>query len=83
MFLPLKISLLWISFLGPVVIGFSETSYTVSESEGTATVTVEILEGTVADDSITVQFSTRDNTALRMFMSLAHLFMLSDLQAKA
>ena len=51
----------------PVVIGFSETSYTVSESEGTATVTVEILEGTVADDSITVQFSTRDNTALRMF----------------
>ena len=54
-----------------------------SEGEGTATVTVEILEGTVADDSITMQFSTRDNTALRMFMFLAHLFMLSDLQAKA
>ena len=52
----------------PVVVGFSETSYTVSESEGTATVTVEILEGTVADDSITVQFSTRDNTALRRFL---------------
>ena len=54
----------------PVVIGFSETSYTVSESEGTATVTVEILEGTVADDDdIIVQFFTEDNTALRMFFS--------------
>ena len=51
----------------PVIIGFSETSYTVSESEGTATVTVEILEGTVADEDITLQFLTQDNTALRMF----------------
>ena len=62
-----------LSFLGPVVIGFAETSYTVSESEGTATVTVEILEGTVADGNITVQFSTRDNTALRTFVFLTHL----------
>ena len=50
-----------------------------SESEGTATVTVEILEGTVADDSITVQFSTRDNTALRRFSSVNNTFaMLSE-----
>ena len=51
----------------PAVVGFSERSYTVSESEGTATVTVEILEGTVADEDITVQFSTQDSTALRRF----------------
>ena len=38
-----------------------------SESEGTVTVTVEILEGTVADENVTLQFSTQDNTALSMF----------------
>ena len=38
-----------------------------SESQGTATVTVEILNGIVGDEDITVQFSTQDNTALRMF----------------
>ena len=56
-----------------LVIGFTETPYTVSENEGTATITVEILAGTVGDEDITVQFSTQDYFAIRMLIFVTAL----------
>ena len=41
-----------------------------SESDGTVTVTVEILEGRVADEDIIVKFSTQDNNATSMLKSV-------------
>ena len=52
---------LW-SFSG-VVVGFTKTTYTVSEGDGVAIVTVKIFEGTVGDgESFNLQFFTQANT---------------------
>ena len=53
-----------------MVIGFTDTCYTVREDEGTVTVTAEILQGTVADEKITLQFYNRNGTAMSMFFFL-------------
>ena len=50
-------------FFLDLVFGFEQVSYNVSEN-GTASVTVAILEG-ILNENITLNFSTRDNTALR------------------
>ena len=47
-----------------VVVGFTETTYTVSEGDGVAVVTVKTFEGTVGDgECFNLQCSTQENTA--------------------
>ena len=47
-----------------LVVGFVETSYSVSERDGSVTVAVEIKRGTVGDgETVSVKFATKDKTA--------------------
>ena len=51
------------SFSG-VVVGFTKTTYGVSEGDGVTVLNVKIFEGTVGDgESFNLQFSTQGNTA--------------------
>ena len=52
-------------FIQLLFVGFQKTVYSVSESDGTVTVSVEIKKGTVGDgQTVSLNFITRDNTAL-------------------
>ena len=59
---------LFFFFFPGVVVGFTESTYTVSEGDGVAIVTVKLLEGTVGDgESFSLLFSTQDNTAKSVY----------------
>ena len=51
-----------------MVVGFRKATYTVSEDDDVAIVTVDIFEGTVGDgESFSLQFCTKDNTAKSVY----------------
>ena len=52
-----------------LTVGFVKTVYSVSEGDGTVTVTVGILDGTVgAGETVILQFSTRNDLAVGMYL---------------
>jgi len=52
-----------------LVVGFAETSYTVFEGDGVATVSVVITQGSVGmGETVSLNFSTTDDTAIGMYM---------------
>ena len=55
-----------VTFLAEVVIGFRPDVYTVSELEGSVTLTVEVISGQL-DREVTVSFATRQDTATSMY----------------
>ena len=56
----------YLLFLG-VTIGFQPVSYTVQEEDGFATVTVAVLQGTLARD-VLVEFETTTGTASKRYI---------------
>ena len=68
---------LYILFFYPsdLVVGFVDREYSVSEGDGSITVFVEIKQGIVGSgETVTLEFTTRDNTATSMFRIEEYLF---------
>ena len=54
-----------------LVVGFQKTVYSVSEGDGTATIIVEIKQGTVGNgQTVSLEFTTGDNTAMGEYIYL-------------
>ena len=59
--------IVWISFFAVVQVGFPQSTFPVSEADGSVSVCTAI-SGAVLDRNVTILLSTQDNTAICKFV---------------